>query len=289
MWQTSSLLKDCVYSQDITKIICDVRRSAAVVEAPLVILQTSSTVYTTLIIIGASRGCMRRASLAGLVGAFCLIVESYMYLSASKRLRFLYVSDASTRDLVSPRRWVVGETWETWNNAYNLIGVCTMATVCVGALKFGSSAPRTALPIQNDIETVHDLSRPQAVEPRIDASHVAGSLQKIPNITFLAKIYRFASRTKAKIFKAHLRRYVATAWVMSTAIGLLSAAATIGPLLWHMHPAAPSENDSPSSDWRTFTSSISRFARDYFPSDCIVVQRFGPSCCKCGWDDGPGF
>ena len=95
MWQTSLLLKDCrEESQEDTGVVaCNVRRSAALIEAPLVVVQTSCAVYTSLIIIGASKGCGRRATLAGLVRAFCLAVESYMYLSASKRLRFLYVTD----------------------------------------------------------------------------------------------------------------------------------------------------------------------------------------------------
>lgn len=117
VWQTSLLLKNCQEDsqQEVSTGVaaCDVRRSAALIEAPFVVVQTSCTVYTTLIIVGASKGCLRRASLTGLVGAFCLAVESYMYLSASKPLRFLYVTDASTHDLVSPRRWVVDETWET--------------------------------------------------------------------------------------------------------------------------------------------------------------------------------
>lgn len=211
VWQTSLLLKDCLDSREVTGVACDVRRSAALIEAPLVVLQTSCAVYTSLIIVGASKGCLRRATLAGLVGAFCLAVESYMYLSASKRSPFLYVTDASTHDLVSPRRWVVDETWERWNDAYCMIGVCTMATVCAGALKFGSSAPRMAIQIQTDIEISQAYSRTQAIEARVDTRHVAGPARIPSNMTLLAKFRRFGLRIQVRISKAHLRRYVATA------------------------------------------------------------------------------
>ena len=79
VWQTSLLLKDCLDSQELTGVTCNVRRSAAPIEAPLVVLQTSCTIYTSFILVGASNGCLQRAILAGLVGAFCLAVESYMY------------------------------------------------------------------------------------------------------------------------------------------------------------------------------------------------------------------
>ena len=143
---------------------------------------------------------MRRATLAGLVGAFCQAVESYMYLSASKRLRFLYVTNASTRDLVSPRRWIVDEIWETCNDTYCIIGVCTMATVCGGALTFGSLALQMAMPIQKDIEI------PQAIETRTDTRYITGPAQNTSNVTFLAKIRRSGLRIQASISKAHLRR-----------------------------------------------------------------------------------
>lgn len=112
VWQISLLLGDCLCSQEGAGVECDVRRSAAVIEASLVFVQTSCGIYTTSIIVDASRGCLQRATLASLVGALCLAVESYMYLSAFKRLRFLNVT-VETRYLVSPRRWVVDQTWET--------------------------------------------------------------------------------------------------------------------------------------------------------------------------------
>ena len=154
------------------------------------------------------------------------------------------------------------ESWEIWNDAYGIIGVCTMAAVCAGTLKFGSSAPRMAIPIQNDVEISQACSRIQAIEARVDTRHVADPAQNTSSTTLLAKLHRFGLRI---ISKAHLRRYVAAAWVMSIAIILLSAMAAIGPLLSYTHATARHENDSLASRWRTCTSFISRYARDCSP------------------------
>lgn len=144
-----------------------------------------------------------------------------------------------------------------------------MATVCAGALKFGSSAPRmAAIPIQDDIEiSSQPCSRTQASEVRVvDTRHVAGPASRNPsNRTLLAKVRRFGSKILVKISKMHLRRYVATAWVVTITISLLSVMAAIGPLLWYTHAAARHGNDSQPSRWRTCTSFVSKYARDYFP------------------------
>ena len=100
------------------------------------------------------------------------------------------------------------------------------------------------------IEISQAYSRTQAIEARaVDTRHVAGpAAQSTSNTTLLATLRRFGSRVLVKISKAHLRRYVATAWGMSIAIYLPSAMAAIGPLLWYTHAtAARHENDSPPS------------------------------------------
>ena len=272
LWQISSLLKDCPDPQEATGAGCDVRQSAAVIEAPFVVVQTSSSIYTSLIIVGASRKCMRRAILASLVGAFCLAVESYMYLSASKRLQFLYVIDASTLDLVSPRRWFVAETWGIWNDVYSMVGVFTIATVCAGGLMLVSSAPRMAMPIQNDIEISQANSRAQIIEAQMDTRRVADSAQNISKTTLLAKVRRFGLKIQVKNPEAYLRHYVATAWVMSITISLLSAMTAIGPLVYYAHFATRHGNDPLPSQWRTFKSFTGKFARDYFPRTACSLE-----------------
>ena len=52
---------------------------------------------------------------------------------------------------------------------------------------------------------------------------------------------------------------------MSIAISLFSAMVAINPLLWSTHATARHENGSLPSQWRTYSSFISKFARDYFP------------------------
>ena len=122
-----------------------------------------------------------------------------------------------------------------------------------------------AIPIQYDIEISQAYSRTQAIEARVDARYVADLAQNTSNMTLLAKFHRFGSRIHAKISKVHLRHYVAIAWVMSIVISLLSAMVAMGPLLWYTHAAARHGNDSLPSQWRTYTSFICRFAREYLP------------------------
>lgn len=265
LWQTSAVPNDCLDPQGVPYAACDVRRSAAVIEAPFVVVQTSCAIYTALVIVGASKGCLRRAALADLVGGFCLAVERYMYLSASKRLRFLYVTAAPTRDLVSPRRWVVDETWETWNNAYRRIGACTIVAVCAGALDLGHLAPWIAIPFRNDIELSQADSGTQAIEARTDLGYVAGPVQNTPNANFLVVARQSGLKIQGKASKGHLRRCVIIAWLVSIAISLFSAASVVDPLLWYMHASARHEKNPPSPCWRRFTSSASIVLWNYFP------------------------
>lgn len=186
------------------------------------------------------------------------------FLQALWRLRFLYVTAASTRDLVSPGRWVVDETWETWNDAYRVTGACTIAAVCAGALYFGLLAPRTVMLIQNDVEVSQAGPRLQAIEAPMETIHITRPPQNSSSTTHWAKVRQFGLSTRGKISKMHLRHYVALAWSLSIAISLLSAMTAIGPLLWSTRTRVHHEKDHHPSHWRMFTSLASKFAWNYF-------------------------
>ncbi len=141
-----------------------------------------------------------------------------MYLWGSKRLQFLYVVDASTLDLVSPRRWFVAARLGVWNHVYSMVGVFTIASVCARGLMLALAAPRNAMPGQNDVEISQVDSRTQTVEADMDRRCTADYAQKNLKITLLAKVRHFGSKIRVKNSEPYLKHYVAMAWIMSMTI-----------------------------------------------------------------------